>query len=295
MPASVFRRPRRSLLSLLGLGPERQRHCRLKSTGSQTAENLAPFRKHLCVQMKQVALPLRYVPEELDCRPAPIANQRPGHQRTMLSVPAFLSARAMRMLNVGLALWAAFWVGIAAYTAYEVAALRTLSHTVVKAGTATESTGHALAAVGASPVRRRPDRPSRGAGDRRRCERSRQRRFDRRRRSTSSPCCSGSPSRSSRPCRCSRSTFRWHQLATRSQGSSPARSRSGTASPSSRPFSRAGRSRTFASTSSGSSATARRRRRRTPSSPRQSCAGSVSTGRRVESRRCGVGRNRVAR
>jgi hypothetical protein len=69
----------------------------------------------------------------------------------MPSVPAFLSARAMRWLNVGLAIWAAFWIGIAAYTAYEVAALRALSHTVVKAGAATESTGHALAAVGQLP------------------------------------------------------------------------------------------------------------------------------------------------
>ncbi|HZT84431.1 MAG TPA: hypothetical protein VE984_03295 [Gaiellaceae bacterium] len=69
----------------------------------------------------------------------------------MPSVPAFLSARAMRRLNVGLALWAAFWIGIAAYTAYEVAALRALSHTVVKAGAATESTGHALATVGNLP------------------------------------------------------------------------------------------------------------------------------------------------
>jgi hypothetical protein len=69
----------------------------------------------------------------------------------MPSVPAFLSARAMRRLDVALAIWAVFWIGIAAYTAYEVAALRTLSHTVVKAGAATESTGHALAAVGHLP------------------------------------------------------------------------------------------------------------------------------------------------
>jgi hypothetical protein len=69
----------------------------------------------------------------------------------MPSVPAFLSARAMRRLNVALAVWAVFWVAIAAYTAYEVAALRTLSHTVVKAGAATESTGQALAAVGHLP------------------------------------------------------------------------------------------------------------------------------------------------
>jgi hypothetical protein len=69
----------------------------------------------------------------------------------MPSVPAFLSARAMRRLNVALGIWAVFWIAVAAYTAYEVAALRTLSHTVVKAGTATESTGHALAAVGHLP------------------------------------------------------------------------------------------------------------------------------------------------
>ena len=69
----------------------------------------------------------------------------------MPSIPAFLSARAMRRLNVALAIWAAFWIGIAAYTAYEVSALRSLSQTVVKAGTATQSTGHALAAVGHLP------------------------------------------------------------------------------------------------------------------------------------------------
>lgn len=70
----------------------------------------------------------------------------------MPSVPAFLSARAMRRLNAGLAIWAAFWIGIAAYTAYEVASLRTLSRTVVKAGAATESTGHALAAIADLPL-----------------------------------------------------------------------------------------------------------------------------------------------
>jgi hypothetical protein len=69
----------------------------------------------------------------------------------MPTVPAFLSARAMRWLNAAMAIWAAFWIGIAAYTAYEVAALRSLSHTVIKAGTATESTGHALAALGSVP------------------------------------------------------------------------------------------------------------------------------------------------
>jgi hypothetical protein len=58
----------------------------------------------------------------------------------------------MRWLNVGLAIWAAFWIGIAAYTAYEVSALRQLSHTVVKAGAATESTGHALEAISHLPL-----------------------------------------------------------------------------------------------------------------------------------------------
>src|ERR1700761_9341766 len=70
----------------------------------------------------------------------------------MPSVPAFLSARAMRRLDAALAIWAAFWIAAAAYTAYEVAALRALSHTVVKAGAATESTGHALEAVGHLPL-----------------------------------------------------------------------------------------------------------------------------------------------
>src|SRR5436305_4563264 len=70
----------------------------------------------------------------------------------MASAPAFLSARAMRVLNVSLAIWAAFWIGLAAYTAYEVSALRSLSQTVVKAGAATESTGHALAAAGRLPL-----------------------------------------------------------------------------------------------------------------------------------------------
>lgn len=69
----------------------------------------------------------------------------------MHSVPAFLSARAMRRLNVFFAIWAAFWIGLAAYTAHEVASLRSLSHTVVKAGAATESTGQALTAISHLP------------------------------------------------------------------------------------------------------------------------------------------------
>lgn len=81
-----------------------------------------------------------------------LATGREGKTGSVPSVPAFLSARAMRVLNVALAIWAAFWIGLAAYTAYEVSALRSLSRTVVKAGTATESTGHALAAIGQLPL-----------------------------------------------------------------------------------------------------------------------------------------------
>jgi hypothetical protein len=58
----------------------------------------------------------------------------------------------MRLLDVVLAIWAAFWIAVAAWTAHEVDALRTLGHTVVKAGAATESTGHALMAVGHLPL-----------------------------------------------------------------------------------------------------------------------------------------------
>src|SRR4051812_39346872 len=84
-------------------------------------------------------------------RPARFAIRAAGDQVDMAPVPAFLSARAMRLLNVALAIWAAIWIGIAAYTAYEVAALRSVSATVVKAGAATEATGHALAALSGVP------------------------------------------------------------------------------------------------------------------------------------------------
>lgn len=69
----------------------------------------------------------------------------------MPTVPAFLSARALRRLNVAMAIWAVFWIGLAAYTAYEVSNLRSLGDTVGKAGKATETTGHALAALSSVP------------------------------------------------------------------------------------------------------------------------------------------------
>lgn len=70
----------------------------------------------------------------------------------MPTVPAFLSARAMRWLNVAVALWAAFWIAIGTYTGYEVHALRALSDTVVKAGKATVATGNGLGAIGSIPL-----------------------------------------------------------------------------------------------------------------------------------------------
>jgi hypothetical protein len=70
----------------------------------------------------------------------------------MPTVPAFLSARAMRWLNVAVVLWAAFWIGLGTYTGYEVNALRTLSNTVVKAGEASVSAGNALATIGRIPL-----------------------------------------------------------------------------------------------------------------------------------------------
>ena len=70
----------------------------------------------------------------------------------MPTVPAFLSARAMRWLNVAVAIWAAFWIGLGAYTGYEVNALRTLSDTVVKAGQASAAAGDALSTIGNIPL-----------------------------------------------------------------------------------------------------------------------------------------------
>lgn len=69
----------------------------------------------------------------------------------MPTVPAFLSARALRRLNVAVAIWAVCWIGLGVYTGYEVNALRALSTTVVKAGRATVSTGQALTALGSVP------------------------------------------------------------------------------------------------------------------------------------------------
>lgn len=69
----------------------------------------------------------------------------------MPTVPAFMSARAMRILNVLAVVWAAFWIGIAAAVGYEVNALRTISDTVVQSGKAVQTTGNALGSLGSIP------------------------------------------------------------------------------------------------------------------------------------------------
>lgn len=69
----------------------------------------------------------------------------------MPTVPAFLSARAMRILNVGVVVWAAFWIAMGVAVGYEVNALRTISHTVVASGKAVQTTGNALGALGGIP------------------------------------------------------------------------------------------------------------------------------------------------
>ena len=80
-----------------------------------------------------------------------LATGRGGNTGDMPTVPAFLSARAMRLLNVAVVVWALFWIGVAAGTAYEVNALRTLSDTVVQSGKAVQTTGDALSSLGGIP------------------------------------------------------------------------------------------------------------------------------------------------
>lgn len=58
----------------------------------------------------------------------------------------------MRLLQTAFLVWAAVWVGLAAAIAYELYALRDLSGTVVKTGTAVATTGQALHALGSLPL-----------------------------------------------------------------------------------------------------------------------------------------------
>lgn len=62
-----------------------------------------------------------------------------------------LSLRAMRMLNVLLALWAALWIALGVWIGYEVNALRTLSDTLGTTGRAVSTTGSALGSIGHIP------------------------------------------------------------------------------------------------------------------------------------------------
>jgi hypothetical protein len=55
------------------------------------------------------------------------------------------------VLRVAAGAWVAIWLGLGAWTGYEVNALRSLSATVVKSGFAMRSTGEALQSLGAVP------------------------------------------------------------------------------------------------------------------------------------------------
>jgi hypothetical protein len=58
----------------------------------------------------------------------------------------------MRVLRTCFAVWTVVWIGLAAYTAHELYALRGLGDTVVKTGVAVDTTGKALQALGAIPL-----------------------------------------------------------------------------------------------------------------------------------------------
>lgn len=58
----------------------------------------------------------------------------------------------MRAISVAVGVWVVVWVGLGVWTGYEVYALRTLSDTVAKAGTAVKTTGGALETVGSIPL-----------------------------------------------------------------------------------------------------------------------------------------------
>lgn len=57
-----------------------------------------------------------------------------------------------RSFLVLLALWSVTWLGLGAWTGYEVNNLRQLSDTVVRAGVAVQTTGDALQHVGSLPL-----------------------------------------------------------------------------------------------------------------------------------------------
>jgi hypothetical protein len=59
---------------------------------------------------------------------------------------------ATRVLDVLLTLWVALWIAIGVLAGNELRELRTLSETVVGAGTALEQTGRALEAIGEVPL-----------------------------------------------------------------------------------------------------------------------------------------------
>ncbi len=64
---------------------------------------------------------------------------------------AFLTARAVRALDIGLALWCAAWIGLAVAVGQEVRGLGQVSETVVEAGAALEEAGGALVSLESVP------------------------------------------------------------------------------------------------------------------------------------------------
>jgi hypothetical protein len=58
----------------------------------------------------------------------------------------------VRWLNLALAAWVGLWIGLGVWIGFEVNALRTLSDTVVKAGTAVQTTGDALETIARLPL-----------------------------------------------------------------------------------------------------------------------------------------------
>ena len=66
--------------------------------------------------------------------------------------PSTIGAKTLRRLDVFIVVWAAVWIGVAAYTAHEVQVLHDLSSTVVKTGVAVDTTGRALQGIGSIPL-----------------------------------------------------------------------------------------------------------------------------------------------
>jgi len=70
----------------------------------------------------------------------------------MNAATQLLSARDVRRLDVGVAVWIAVWIVVAVVVWHDIAVQAQLSRDVVKVGTAVRDTGRALGVVGALPL-----------------------------------------------------------------------------------------------------------------------------------------------